>query len=42
MISEASKLGNSVNTLKQWGDEVVENVNTCVSGSKGNAVNVAD
>lgn len=27
MISEASKLGNSVNTLKQWGGEVVISLN---------------
>ena len=28
MISEASKLANSVNTLKTWGDNVVESVNS--------------
>lgn len=38
MISEASKLGNSVNTLKTWGDNVVESVNDF----KENTVNVAD
>lgn len=31
MINEASQLGNSVNTLKTWGDNVVENVNVGVS-----------
>lgn len=30
MISEASKLGNSVNTLKDWGDNVVDSVNETV------------
>lgn len=34
MISEASKLGNSVNTLKSWGDSVVENVNVSVDGKE--------
>lgn len=29
--TEASKLGNSVNTLKTWGDSVVDSVNTGVS-----------
>lgn len=38
MGTEASKLGNSVNTLKAWGDSVVESVN----GKRENAVNVAD
>lgn len=38
MISEASKLGNSVNTLKTWGDDVVENVN----GIKESTVNATD
>lgn len=28
MGTEASKLGNSVNTLKSWGDSVVDSVNT--------------
>lgn len=31
MISEASKLGNSVITLKAWGDNVVDSVNVGVS-----------
>ena len=30
MISEAVKLNNSVNTLKSWGDNVVDSVNAGV------------
>lgn len=35
MGTEASKLGNSVNTLKQWGDSVVKIVNKDVEGQQG-------
>lgn len=35
MGTEASKLGNSVNTLKTWGDNVVESVNKDVEGQQG-------
>lgn len=45
MGTEASKLGNSVNTLKSWGDNVVDSVNKNVNvgvNGKQEAVNVAD
>lgn len=38
MGTETSKLGNSVNTLKTWGDNVVDSVNV----KQENTVNVAD
>lgn len=46
MGTEASKLGNSVTTLKDWGDSVVDSVNkdanTVVSDDKDSVVNVTD
>lgn len=42
MGTESSKLGNSVNTLKAWGDQVVDSVNVGASGNKENTVNATD
>lgn len=36
---EADKLGNSVITLKQWGDDVIESINTTKQESLKDAVN---
>ena len=42
MGTEASKLGNSVNTLRTWGDNVVDSVNVGVNGNKESTVNATD